>query len=149
MKFITKLFLVGLCCLAFSGCGAPSAGVTASDGSTISFNIASLDVTDTGAAATWHNADPIVITVRDKNGAPVDNAQIKISYPWALPNGTVVQLYDGFTAMPSPMTVKTGRDGTYTLYLSYQSGGGLDYFGDLGVISGTAYAKITITIKKA
>lgn len=147
IKGVRGLFLSTLCCLLFTvflwGCGA--GGGSAPPGSTITINPSSMSVTDDSTTARWFTVF-FTITVKDSNGNPINDAKISILYPWAVPNLDVVRLYDGSTAKNSPFDAYTDEFGVYTLRFDYQSGGGLEYTGDLEVRSGDVYATASVDV---
>ena len=130
-----------------ASCGGNSSnGFSAPDGSTIVINPGDFTVTDAGSTTTTRT-HYFSIVVKDSSGAPLNKAKINIFFPWAVPNPpAVVQLYDGSTAVNSPFDAFTDSFGVYNLRFDYQSGGGLAYFGNLEVRSGTAFQSIIITI---
>lgn len=126
------------------GC-SKSDSVTAPSGSTITINPSDLTVTDSSETVrTW--TAYFTITVTDNNGNPMNDTDVSIFFPWAVPQGTVVQLYDGNTPKNSPFTAKTDENGVYNLRFDYMSGGGLDYFGNLEVRTGSSFTSIEVTV---
>lgn len=125
--------------------GCKPGSVTAPSGSNITVNPSDITVTDSGPSIrTWTGY--FTITVKDSFGKPMNDTDVSIFFPWAVPQGTVVQLYDGNTPKNSPFTAKTDENGVYNLRLDYSSGGGLDYFGDLEVRSGSSFTSVTVTV---
>jgi hypothetical protein len=91
------------------------------------------------------------IVVKDKNGIPLRDVKLRISYPWAVPAAfPVVQLYDGNSPKNSPMTVETDENGSYTLRFDYKVGfdGSFDreYSGDLTVTSGSLFESASFAV---
>jgi hypothetical protein len=147
MKFILNIIALGMLCFPLAGCGK-SESVTVPQGSAITFNPAEFTVTDGSIQTTWFTR-PLTITVLDENGNPLNKAKINIYFPFALPNTPAyVQLYDGSLAKPMNVPFDTYTDdfGVCNLIVGFQSGGGLEYTGDLEARSGTAFAQIKITI---
>jgi len=148
--------LFTVCSLLFSvllwGCGD---SVSAPPDSMITINPNTLTVTctedpevegDVCEVATPHT-QWFTIYVQDSNGTPLGNVKITIFYPWAVPDSAgVVQLYDGGTPVNSPFNTETDDFGVYHLRFDYLFGGGLAYFGDLEVRSGSAYGTATFTV---
>jgi len=132
------LFILSL----IAGCGS---GVAPSDGS-IEINPSSLNITHSGGTASTYTTY-FTITVKDSEGNPLNGVDVSIFFPWANPAPSyVVQLYDGATAVNSPFTVKTDKNGIYNLRFDYLLGGTLDYKGDLEVRSGSVFATSTVTV---
>ncbi len=78
------------------------------------------------------------IVVTNQNGVPLNDVDIWITYPWAVPNpANRVQLYDGDIPKDTPMSVKTDSNGTYILRMDYVRGGGVEYTGTIQVTSGS------------
>jgi hypothetical protein len=138
-------------CLLFTvflwGCGSLGQDtVTAPPDSAITINPDTTTVTDGNEDSWWHTQF-FTIYVQDSDGNPLGNVKITISYPWAVPDPAgVVQLYDGSTPVKSPFDAKTDDFGVYYLRFDYMSGGGLAYYGDLEVRSGSAYGISTFTV---
>lgn len=133
-KYFILLFL--LLPLLISGCGEE----TASSGSTITITPESMSVTDGSSTSSWHS-NYFVITVTSSSGKPAGNIKINISATWAYPDTyNFIRLYDGNTLKSSPFEATTDESGSYLLRFDYQSGGGLEYSSDCGlmVTSGSA-----------
>ncbi|MBI4691553.1 MAG: hypothetical protein HY754_15010 [Nitrospirae bacterium] len=138
-KYILLLF----CLIIISGCGANEGSVP--PGSTITINPSSFDISDSSTTSRWFTTY-FTISVKDSNSDPIKDAKITISALHAVPNLDVVQFYDGNTKVNSPFDAYTDSFGTYTLRFDFQSGGELDYFGNLEVRSGDVYTTATYTI---
>ncbi len=155
MKRYTIMFLIltGLF-LMLAGCGGgvdlgPSGSVCAPEGSTITILPDSLTITDGSTTPSWHTQN-FTIVVKNAQEIPLNDVEIWITFPWAVPDSTgVVQLFAGNTPKDSPMSAVTDENGVFNLRFDYQSGGGLDYFGDLEVRSCTVYQKATFTVSPA
>jgi hypothetical protein len=154
-KFIIFLFLVFL--VAAAGCGGSNTSTNYNYSAPATATI-TIDPSDQafspvgGLTSSQH--DSFKITVKDANGIPMNNIKITMTFPWATPdsNGAnqFVQFYsDGANTIPepSPFDAVTDKFGVYTLYYTYQLGGGVSYFGNLKVQSGAVVgtAKLTIT----
>ena len=141
-------------CLLFTvmlwGCGSlGSDPVTAPPDSTITISPSSMTVTclcETPCDAAWHTQF-FTIFVADSDGTPLGNVKITISYPWAFPDPSwSVQLYDDSTPVRSPFDAETDDFGVYNLRFDYKLCGLLEYFGDLEVRSGSAYASASFEV---
>jgi hypothetical protein len=137
-RFFSSLAIVSFLFMSF-GCG----GETAPEGSEIIIYPDKVEIkseyVQTNIATQYFR---IVVTKEDINGKilPVNDAEIWIAFIWAVPDSVgVVQLYDGNTPVDSPMSVKTDKDGVYNLRFDYQHGGGIWYYGDIEVSSGSAF----------
>lgn len=143
--------LFAICYLLFAvllwGCGSLGGdSVSAPPDSTITINPETLSVADSREEEDWHTQF-FSIYVQNSDGTPLGNVKITISYPWAVPDSSgVVQLYDGDNKVNSPFDAETDDFGVYNLRFDYLSGGGLAYYGDLEVRSGSAYGKATFTL---
>ncbi len=121
--------------------------VAAPPGSTITISPSSVTVTNGDATAEW-TTQYYTISVTDKDGNPVGDVELSISYIWASPNAyNLVQLYKGSTPVDSPFVATTDEFGSYKLRLDFVSGGGYEYKGDLEVRSGASFASSTLEIK--
>lgn len=127
--------------------GCTPNSVTAPSGSTITISPSDLTVNNSSATVSTYTAY-FTITVTDSNGKPMNGTDVSIFFPWAVPQGAVVQLYDGTTPKDSPFTAKTNSNGFYNLRIDYLSGGGLDYWGDLELRCGSSFKSIKLTIGK-
>ncbi len=144
MKYISIILPVFM--LMVIGCGTDDNDCSsAPSGSVITINPSDFTWTDTTSSITW-NTHPFTISVKDRNGNPMNKTRISIYFPLAVPLYPNVQLYNGSTAVNSPFSACTDNYGVYQLRFDYQAGGGLDYFGDLEVRSGDAFQDITITV---
>ncbi len=104
-------------------------------------------VTDGGLTAQWHSTI-FTISVKDAAGYPLNDVKIWISYPWAVPDAyRFVQLYDDTTPKDSPFSATTDENGVYNLRFDFLSGGGLEYYGDLEVRSGSVYSSAAFEVK--
>ena len=129
------------------GCGSDKGG-TAPDGSTIEIRPLDPSVTDKGPTATW-STEYFTITVRDVNNLPLNKVKLNIKFPWAVPDpANLVQLYDkdGLPVNSPYDSAYTDEFGVYNLRFDYMRGGGVSYFGNLEVRSGTAYASTKFTV---
>lgn len=147
MRYMGKFLVISIILvmlIPMGGCGK-SDSVTAPSGSIITINPTDLTITDSSETVrTW--TAYFTITVTDDSGNPMNDTDVSIFFPWAVPQGAVVQLYDGTTPKNSPFTAKTDENGVYNLRFDYMSGGGLDYFGDLEVRSGSSFTSTAVTI---
>lgn len=152
-RYIIGLALTSFLFILFS-CGGgvdlgPGGSVSAPVGATITIFPSEVSVKDTSAPAVWHRTT-FTITVTDKNGIPLNDVEIWISYQWAVPDSTgLVQLYDGGTPKNSPMSAVTDGNGVYQLRFEYQSGGGLEYTADLEVRSGSISGSATFSVSSS
>lgn len=127
-RYFILLFLL-LPLLVF-GCGEE----TASSGSTITISPESMSVTDGSSTSSWHS-NYFNITVTSSSGKPSGNIKINISATWAYPDPyNFIRLYDGNTLKSSPFEATTDENGSYMLRFDYQSGGGLEYSSDCGLM---------------
>lgn len=156
----TIIFLIPIV-LLFTGCGtdidSPTGEIIAPPGSMIVINPESYEIKD-GSLLPLPHYTTFSISVINPEGQPIGKVRLKISYQWATPDiSGVVQLYDGFcsdnyppTNPPknSPMDAVTDDYGVYYLCVGYQSGGGLEYYADIQVYSGTVYgsAELKVTV---
>lgn len=141
--FIYGIFFMGL--ISILGCG--DGGSSSPSKSTMTINPATVSVTDGSGTVSTHSQS-FTITVLDSNGKPMNEQEITISFPWAVPDSAgVVQLYDGNTPVNSPFKAETDKFGVYNLRFDYQTGGGLAYKGDIEVRSATVYAKASVEVK--
>ncbi len=138
-----QLLAAILLILAIAGCSGDK--VTAPTGSTVSINPVSVTVTDANPSA--YHPQYFTITIKDEKGNPVQNAEVSISFPVAVPDSLgYAQLYDGSTPKNSPLTATTNADGVYYLRMDLLSGGGVSYTTNLEIRSGSAFASATITV---
>ncbi len=137
---ILSIGLIGVFFLV--GCG----DVCAPPESTITIEPASVSVTDSYTAEST-STQHFTISVKDKEGMPLNDVKVWISFMWANPNDAgVVQLYDGDTPKDSPFWAKTDENGVYVLRFDLQSGAGLTYTGDVEVRSCDAFGTATVTV---
>ncbi len=130
-----KKIIIGLCLMGsfviWYGCGSPDAPET----STITIT-GPESITD-GSASTSTDSAFFLIVVKNRSGVPLDDVEIWITYPWAIPSpAAAVQLYDDDDPEDSPMKVKTDSNGAYNLRMDYLRGGGIEYTGTIQVTSG-------------
>lgn len=129
--------------LAIAGCSGDK--ITAPTGSAVSINPVSMTVTDTNPSAT--HTQYFTITIKDEKGNPVQNAEVSISLPLAVPDPLgYAQLYDGSTQKSSPFTATTNADGVYYLRVDYLSGVGVSFTSNLEIRSGSAFASAAISV---
>jgi len=150
-RYIISLALVGLLFI-IPGCGGGGGGggddVVAPAESTITISGAPSDTISIGTSSTsWYEYCCIVIVVKNANGIPLNDVDISISYPWAVPSPPgLVQFYDGKNnPQDSPLNVKTDINGAYYLKIGYQ-GGLLEYTGSILVVSGSVSAAATFAV---
>jgi hypothetical protein len=133
-----------------SACGGGNSGHEAPAEATLTINPSDYTVTVGENFPLTTYTQHFLIVVKNEKGIPLRNVNLKISYPWAQPNDTVVQLYDGGTPKNSPMTVETDENGTYDLRFDYVVGNNglndLEYKGDLVVTSGTLFESATFEV---
>ncbi|VAX30598.1 hypothetical protein MNBD_NITROSPIRAE02-622 [hydrothermal vent metagenome] len=123
--------------------------VSAPPGSTITINPPSLSIENGDATARW-TTQFYTVSVIDKDGYPVGDAELSISFIWASPNPyNLVQLYKGTTPVDSPFSATTDEFGAYTFRLDFISGGSYEYTGDIEVRSGAAFASSTLDVTVA
>ncbi|MFO0751767.1 MAG: hypothetical protein U0411_00395 [Thermodesulfovibrionales bacterium] len=138
-------FLLLLCLVALSGCGG-GGGNSAPSGSSLSVNPAEITVTDAASSTSW-TTQFYTISLQNAEGQSLGKTKVTITFPYAVPSSYgVVQLYDGDTPVNSPLDVETDDFGVYYLRLDMQTGGGLEYSGDLEARSGDAFASSKITV---
>ncbi len=150
-----KRFFIVISLISFifilQGCGgydAPLSGEYTSppeDGS-ITINPSTIKIKDaSGPVVTDREQFQIVVTNAD--GIPLDNVEVVVSYPWAVPSPAgFVQFYDGDTPVDSPMTVVTDQNGTYIVKFNYLRGG-ISYEGEFQFISGSLYGSATFKVE--
>ncbi len=146
-KYIFSLAFIGLLCI-LAGCGGgdSESNTNAPVDSIITVSPEEIKISD-GTNDVDTSTQFFHITVTDVNGIPYSEVEINISYIWAVPNiNGLVQLYDGSTPVNSPMSVETDSNGTYILRLDFQSGGGLTYFGEVQVTSGSNFGSATFEV---
>jgi hypothetical protein len=141
MRKFTLLLTITIFLFIFSSCGGGGGGgndAPAEGKITISGAPDTITIIDT--ETNWYEYCCFVIVVKDANGIPLNNVNLSISYPWAIPNPPgLVQLYDGDTPEDSPMDVTTDGNGAFYLKIRYQ-GGLVEYTGSLIVVSGSLSA---------
>lgn len=138
-----KLILVVTFMFVIDGCGNNET-VTAPYGSIIAVQPSDYTVTDASFGSSWSDAY-FTITVLDPTGSPMNNVEIFIDYVWALPDpgSSVLILYSGndetgYAAENAPMKAVTDNSGNYHLRVQFLHGGGLEYSGDIQIISAGA-----------
>ena len=138
-QLLVTIFLI----LAIAGCSGDK--ITAPTGSVVSINPLSMSVSDTNPSAT--HTQYFTITINDEKDNPVQNAEVSISLPVAIPDPLgYAQLYDGSTPKNSPFIATTNADGVYYLRVDYLSGGGTSFTSNLEIRSGSAFASATLTV---
>ena len=130
-----KKIIIGLCLMGsffiLSGCGNPDAPETSTITITGPESIAD------GSASTSTDSAFFLIVVKNSSGVPLDDVEIWITYPWAIPSpANLTQLYDGDTPKDSPMSVETDENGAFNLRMDYLRGL-VDYNGAIQVTSGS------------
>ncbi|HEC97910.1 MAG TPA: hypothetical protein ENI58_07145 [Nitrospirae bacterium] len=96
--------------------------------------------------AKWSTQD-YTVSVVDKDGNPVGNVKLSISFVWASPSPyDLVQLYKGDTKVDSPFEATTDEFGSYKFRLDFISGAEYEYTGDLEVRSGAGFASSTLDV---
>lgn len=137
-KHYIFLFLAGILFI-FAGCGGGGSSDAPAE-SRITISPSSYSVKN---SSYWdvHRKD-FLITVKDPNGVPLRDVDLRISFIWASPDGRfqtlfydlascgdgiretpLAQLNDGNNPKDSPMTVKTDENGSFILNLDFLSGG--------------------------
>lgn len=167
-KYIIHMVLISLAFISV-GCGGSGGGGGGRGGddapadSSITINPASTTITVTAGSSLTTYVSSFNIVVKDANGIPLNDVDLTISYPWASTSKTVgvVQFYDGYpygsaTAIASPVTVATDKNGAYTIWFTYVVGdtdgdplndaGDLEYKGDFQIISGSVYNSATFEV---
>jgi len=130
-----KKIIIGLCLMGsffiWAGCGDTDAPETSTITITGPESIAD------GSPLTSTDTAIFLIVVKNQSGVPLDNVEIWITYPWAIPSpASLVQLYDGDDPEDSPMKVETDSNGAFNLRMDYLRGGGVEYTGTIQVTSG-------------
>jgi hypothetical protein len=149
INLITTAFLLVLIACGGGGGGGSDAPAEA----TITINPSSytVEVSETYPDTTYTQYFQIV--VKDGKGIPLNDVNLRISFPWAQPaEFAVVQLYDGGSPKDSPMKVKTDENGSYTLRFDYNVGVSAgEYYGDIEVTSGSIFksARFEVTVATA
>lgn len=144
-RYINSLALIGLVIIII-GCGGGSDDVVAPAESTITISGAPETISIGTSSTSWYEYCCFIIVVKDANGIPLNDVDISISYPWAVPNPPgLVQFYDGNAAKDSPLNVTTDNNGAYYLKIRYQ-GGIVEYTGSLIVVSGSVSATATFAV---
>lgn len=149
-NIIVSLILTGL--LFLLGCGGaidlgPGGSVSAPEDATITISPSSVTVKD-GRSSSYWDTQYFFITVKNKNGIPLPDVEIRMYYIWAAPASSyVVQFYEGDTPVNSAHYAVTDENGTYKLRFDFMSGGGLEYKADLEVTSGPLYASAPFEVK--
>lgn len=168
-RYIIYLALISLLFIPF-GCGGGSGGRGGEDApadATLTINPPSTTITiDAGASLKTYTSS-FTIVVKDANDIPLNDVDLTISYPWASTSASsgVVQFYDGnpdggsATAVASPLTAATDKNGSYTMWFTYTVGdtdgdpandaGDLEYKGDFQVTSGSLFESATFEVTTA
>jgi len=133
-----KKIIIGLCLMGsffiWAGCGG---SYEAPEGSTITIT-GSEEIIDASSPPSVVDTAFFLIVVKNQSGVPLDDVEIWITYPWAVPSPAgAVQLYDGDDLEDSPMKVETDSNGAYNLRMDYLRGGGVEYTGTIQVTSGS------------
>ncbi|NOZ67668.1 MAG: hypothetical protein GXP46_00130 [Deferribacteres bacterium] len=144
---MSKRFLVNMVLLSFVfilfGCGGYDS--PPEDGS-ITVSPSSIKITDPSGPVEIDRGQFLVV-VKDADGIPLNNVEVVVSYPWAVPSPAgAVQFYDGSTPVNSPMTVITDKNGAYIVKFSYQRGG-IEYKGDFQFIAGSLSTTATFEVE--
>jgi hypothetical protein len=148
MRKFTLLLTITISLFILSSCGGGGGGYDAPAEGKITISGAPGTITITDIATNWYEYCCFVIVVKDSNGIPLNNVNLSISYPWAIPNPPgLVQLYDGDAPQDSPMDVTTDENGAYYLKIGYK-GGLLDYTGSVLVVSGSLSATATFEVSQ-
>lgn len=120
--------------------------ISAPPDSTITINPSSLNI-ENSLLTTETSTQYYTVSVVDKDGNPVGDVKLSISFIWASPSPyNLVQLYKGDTPVDSPFDATTDEFGAYKFRLDFISGGGYEYTGDLEVRSGAAFAASTLDV---
>lgn len=132
-----KKIIIGLCLMGsffiWAGCGNSDAPET----STITIT-GSEEIIDASPPPSTVDTAFFLIVVKNQSGVPLDDVEIWITYPWAIPSPAgAVQLYDGDDPEDSPMKVETDSNGAFNLRMDYLRGGGVEYTGTIQVTSGS------------
>ena len=147
-RYIISLALVGLLFI-ISGCGGGGGGgddVAAPAEAEITISGAPDTISIGTSSTSWYEYCCFIIVVKDANDIPLNNVDLSISYPWAVPNPPgLVQFYNGNTPVDSPLNVTTDINGAYYLKIRYQ-GGLVEYTGSLIVVSGSVSATATFAV---
>ncbi len=128
--------------------------VSAPPGSTITIDPPSVSIESViekdGSSPVRTATTYYTVSVVDKDGNPVGNVKLSISFIWASPNSSnVVQLYKGDTPVDSPFEATTDEFGSYKFKMDFISGGTYEYTGDLEVRSGANFASSTLDVTVA
>ena len=144
IKRFLVLISITIVAVMILGCGGGTE--FAPEGSEITFSSGDMEISDGGGTTFWDH-EYVTIFVKNGEGLPLSDVSLVVTYPWAAPSPNFpMQLYDGDVKKDSPMTVKTDENGAYTLYFGYQRGGGVEYYGYLSVVSGTASASVEFKV---
>jgi len=144
-RYIISLLLVGLLFIIL-GCGGGGGSEDAPPEATITINPTEITVSDASVATTEHT-EYYQIVVKDGNGIPLKNVELRITFVWAVPDVYgVVHFYDGGNPVDSPLDVETDEDGAYILTVKFQSGGGMTYNGTIQVTSGSLFASADFSV---
>ena len=148
MRKLTLLLTIAIFLTILSPCGGCGEGTyDAPAGGKITISGAPDAITIGLPETSWYEFCCFVIVVKDAKDMPLNNVNLSISYPWAIPNPPgLVQLYDGDTPEDSPMDVTTDEHGAYYLKIRYQGGGLVEYTGSLIVASGSLSATATFEV---
>ncbi|MBI5408939.1 MAG: hypothetical protein HZA14_06205 [Nitrospirae bacterium] len=151
MKNVYTVLLITGLFFMLSACGGGGVGdggsVDAPADSDIAITVSPDEATITdGSSTTVVDTYYFQIVVK-KGDIPLRDVNLSISFPWAVPSPAgAVQLYDGATKVDSPMNVTTDANGAYNLRFDYIRGGGVEYKGDLFVVSGSKSASATFEV---
>ena len=110
-QLLVTIFLI----LAIAGCSGDK--ITAPTGSVVSINPLSMSVSDTNPSAT--HTQYFTITIKDEKDNPVQNAEVSISLPVAIPDPLgYAQLYDGSTPKTRHLLLRQMPMGSITCGLT-------------------------------
>ncbi len=140
LVLISFLFLIS--------CGG-SGSVSAPADAAITISPSTFTLTD-GTSVTQEHIQEFLIVVKDENGIPLKDVDLRIQYIWAIPDPSeLVQLLDTNSPANSPYHATTDENGSYISRLQFKSGGGLSYRADLQVTSGSLFKSATLEVKAA
>ena len=138
LLIVSSLFIM----VVFIGCGNNGHSEDAPVEATMTINPTEIKISDgtpPPAPPTTHREE-YQIVVKDGNGIPLKNVELRITFWLAVPDVYgVVQFIDGDTPVNSPLKATTDEDGSYILKLDFLSGNGLTYSGGIEVTSGSLY----------
>ncbi len=143
-RYIYFLAIIALLFTGIIGCGGGDTNAPAD--AVITINPAEIKITD-GSLRDVHTQD-FLITVKDPNGIPLEDVELRITFIWSSPDGKfdtlyydlrpydppttcgdgtaetpLAQLTDGGNPVDSPLVVTTDKDGSYILRFEFLSGG--------------------------